>query len=138
MAWVSDEILRLYRDMNASQVAILESVQAIQRDIRRLERRMDAMAKTFTEVLDEVKAAHGLTRSLVVLIGQLRQQVLDALANVTLSPENQAALDAVFDEAHQSAADAAAALNANPAPNDNAGSPGAVKTPPPSETDPVT
>lgn len=137
MAWLSDEVLKLYRELNASQLEILKSVQAIQRDMRRLERRMDTMARNFDQVLDEVKAAHGLTKSLVMLIGQLRQQVLDALANVQLSPENAAKLDAVFDEAHESAADAAAALNANSAPNDNAGSPGAVKTPPPSETDPA-
>lgn len=137
MAWMTDEVLKLYRELNASQLEILRSVVAIQRDMRRLERRMDAMARNFDEVLEEVKAAHGLTKSLVVLIGQLRQQVLDALANVSLSPEDQAKLDAVFDEAHESAADAAAALNTNPAPRDNAGSPGAVTDPLPSVTDPA-
>lgn len=137
MPWVTDEFLKLYREMNASLFALNEHVAAIRRDMRRLERRMDTMSKSFDEVLDEVRSAHGLTKSLVVLIGQLRQQVLDALAGATLSAENQAKLDAVFDEAHQSAADAAAALNANSAPRDNAGSPGAVTEPPPSETNPA-
>lgn len=128
MPWMSDEVLKLYREMNASLLTIKEDVADIRREQRRLERRMDVMARTTQESLDAVRETRGFVASLAILIAELRDKITSVTSGV-LSPEDQEKVDAIFDEAHAASAAAAAALVVNTKPTDSPAQP--APTPPP-------
>jgi|SRR5882724_1196898 len=128
MVWMSDETLKLYREMNASLLAIKEDVADIRREQRRLERRMDTMARTTQESLDAVRETRGFVASLATLIAELRDKITSVTSGA-LSPDDQAKVDAIFDEAHAASSAAAAALIQNPKPTDSTTQP--APTPPP-------
>jgi len=54
------------------------------------------MSNTIDDLVTAVAAQTGEVASLTAFIAGLEQQLRDALANVTLSPETQAKVDAVF------------------------------------------
>lgn len=75
------------------------------------------MARTLDEVLAKVTEANTKGDGIKELIAGLRQQVKDALANAgKLSPEDQAKLDAIFDQAAGVSDDIDQALTANTNP----------------------
>jgi ABC-type transporter Mla subunit MlaD len=120
MAWSDEAILKLIRDLNASLVTINESAAALGRLLRRAEARDEEMAKTLDEVLEQVRATRGYVKSVSELIGGLKQQVTDALANTSprISDADQAKIDEIFTEAEAASTEAAAAIGANSTPSD--------------------
>jgi hypothetical protein len=77
----------------------------------------ETLMATLDEVLSDVTAETTAIQSLAALIDGLRQQVKDALSGVTLPPDAQAKVDAIFTAAETNKAAIAKALAANtPAP----------------------
>jgi septal ring factor EnvC (AmiA/AmiB activator) len=136
MPWISDEILALYRTMDASLRTVSQSVQNIEREMRRLERRMDAMARTTQESLEAVRETAGFVASLAKLVTELRDKVTEVTSNAGLSADDQAKVDAIFDEAHVASAAAASALTQNQKAGDTVASP--ATTPPAADPAPTT
>lgn len=71
------------------------------------------MAHTLDETLAAVTAESAKDDSIIALLAGLKQQLADALANANLSPENQAKVDAIFDQATANAAKIDTAITAN-------------------------
>jgi len=67
-----------------------------------------------SEALDAVREANGKTESLITLVGQLHEAILNIPSGMT--PEQKADVDAVFSISKKQAADVQAALDANPLP----------------------
>jgi predicted metal-dependent enzyme (double-stranded beta helix superfamily) len=78
-----------------------------------LDRLGDVMA-TIDQVVQDVNDESTAIDSVVVLIAGLRQQVADALSGVTLPPDTQTKLDAVFSTAESNKAKLATALATAP------------------------
>lgn len=76
----------------------------------------NTMAKTIDEALAAVTAASTRTDSIIADRASLKQQLDDALANVTLPADVQAKIDQIFDIETSDAAKIDAALNANVPP----------------------
>lgn len=55
------------------------------------------MARNIDETLEAVRAASGRTDSIIADRASLKQQLADALANVTLPADVQAKIDEIFD-----------------------------------------
>jgi hypothetical protein len=72
--------------------------------------------KTIDEALEAVKAASTRTDSIIADRASLKQQLADALANVTLPADVQAKIDSIFDIESSDAAKIDAALNTNVPP----------------------
>lgn len=123
MPWISDETLKLYREMNASLLTLAEAATVIARDQRRIEKRMEIMSRSVQESLDAVRETSGFVASLAKLVAELRDKVTEVLSHAGLSPEDQEKVDAIFDEAHAASSAAASALIQNPKPNDSTAQP---------------
>lgn len=102
---------QFYRKLDA----IHDMVSAI---LLRMERKISEMARTLDETLAAVTAESTKTDSIIALLSGIEQQLKDALAGTTLTPETQAKVDAIFDAATASSAkiDAAIAAGTPPAP----------------------
>lgn len=131
MVWVSDETIKLYREMNASYLALTTAVTMMARDMRRIERRMEAMARTTQESLDAVRETAGFVASLAKLVAELRDKVTEVASQAGLSAEDQGKIDAIFDEAHAASSAAASALIQNPKSNDSTAQPASDPGPAP-------
>jgi len=118
MAWVSDTLLQLYRDLNASVSRLTESVTQLPRVLRRIHQELEAMAKSNAQVLDEVRQTRGFVASLIASQEALRQAVKDALANHEVDQDVSDEVDKLFDEAKAGATATAGAIVANPGPSD--------------------
>lgn len=114
MPWVADEFLKLYRDLNASMVMVLESAQNIERHVRRIDRRMEEMAKSNQDVIAEVRQIRGFVASFKGVIEGLRQQVSEKLAANEVDDTVVAEIDATFTEAKDAAGALGQAAVTNP------------------------
>jgi uncharacterized protein YoxC len=97
-----------------------EQFDAIRHRLRGIENRLDAITRaletimaTLDQILDDVTNESSQIDSVGVLIVGLKQQLADALAGATLSPEVQAKVDAIFVKAEDNKAKIAAAIAAD-------------------------
>ncbi len=78
---------------------------------------LEKIMATLDETLAAVTAEDSKVDSIIALVGGLKQQLADALAGVTLPPDTQAKVDAIFAQATASAGKIDTAISANtPAP----------------------
>jgi len=118
MPWVPDEFLKLYRDLNASMVTVVQGIQNIERHTRRLERRMDEMAKSNQAIIDEVRQIRGFVASLKAAFDGLQQRITDLLKDGEVDDAVVAEVDTAFNEAKDAAAAIGQAVVTNPTPAD--------------------
>lgn len=77
------------------------------------EKNMATVTEGLNKILAEVTAESGKIDSLAAFVATLKQQLLDALAG-TITPEQQAAVDAVFAAVQGNEAKVVAAMDATP------------------------
>jgi capsule polysaccharide export protein KpsE/RkpR len=73
-----------------------EQLSLVLNKISSLQTKMETMMATLDEVLADVQAESTQIDSLTTLTAGLKQQLTDALSGVTLPPDVQAKVDAVF------------------------------------------
>jgi len=69
--------------------------------------------KSLDDILQDMKDFKSRQDSLIELTNGMRQKVDDALKDVNLTPEQQAKVDAIFDEVEARKAEVQAAIDAN-------------------------
>ena len=85
---------------------------ALREEVRELQRKVHRMARTLDDVLADVEAEKTQIDSLAQLTTGLKEQ-LDAVLAGTLTPEQQAKVDAIFDQVETNKAAIVNAINAN-------------------------
>ena len=118
MAWISDSVLSLYRDLNASMSTVAKAVSELPGILRRIHAKVDEVMKTNAQVIDEVRQIRGFVASLVASQEALRQQVADAMNAGEVDDEVVAEVDGLFEAAKSAAGDLAPAIVANPTTSD--------------------
>lgn len=86
---------------------------ATKADIDRLTERLEKMANTLDDILNDVSAESTLEDSIITLLNGISQQLKDALAGTTLPTAVQEKVDAAFTALEANKAKLAAALTAN-------------------------
>lgn len=85
----------------------------LKKKLRKLETLLEKIMATLDDVLKDVTDEKTAIGGLSDLITGLRKAVADALSGVTLPPDAQAKVDAIFNEAEARKAELAAAVAAN-------------------------
>src|ERR1043165_3797373 len=107
-------LLHLPVELGAYQQSVRTQTRITLDALLALHRRHDKMAHTLQEILDLVEAERTAVGSLSALIAGLRQQLADALAQIPdMTPEQQAAIDKIFDDASMNLNAITTALQAN-------------------------
>src|SRR6185295_19508333 len=110
---IPNEVLQLYREMNASLLAMVQLLPDMQRQLRRLERKVDDMAKSNQDVIAEIRETKGFVASLAAAYGALATQVKNTLEKNEVDDEVVAEIDSLFQAAKDAAASTAPAIVAN-------------------------
>lgn len=106
MAWLLFSDRRLLSRLDDWGAALATEMVSIQKDIA-------AMARTLIETRDEVRSLRTKVDSYNALFDGIKQQLIDALANHELTPEQQAIIEETFDEAKAASDVIDEDLNAN-------------------------
>lgn len=92
---------------------LLQNEKKILEFLHLINTKIENMAQTLDEVLQAVTDESTVDDSIIALLNGISQQLKDALAGATLSPESQAKVDAIFAGINQNKQKVADAVTAN-------------------------
>ncbi len=88
-------------------------VEGLRLQLAEIKAQQEKLMATVAELAAAVEAQSTIVDSIVTLVANLEQEVKDALADTSLSPEAQAQLDAAFAKIKDNSDKMAAAVTAN-------------------------